>query len=83
MNVDEAKRLALMVHRDPCKAVRRSVLEQRMGLREQALKTALFIAYRKRWIDFIQDYVVAADARWVSGPGRPPQDGHQPATPTA
>lgn len=64
MNMSEARRLASMVHRDPCGGMPRAELERRCGLRGEALKVALMIAYRKQWVGFIADYVVATRPEW-------------------
>lgn len=65
MNLYEARRLAKMVHDDPCGGLPRCELEARAHLRGEALTQALMIAYRKKWIGFIKDYVVATRPEWA------------------
>lgn len=60
--LEDARRLAALVHADPCGGVPRRGLESALGWPEERFKPALFCAYRARWIDFIQDYVVVSTA---------------------
>jgi hypothetical protein len=54
------RRLVRIVHTDPCGSIHREALAERLRLppRGKALSDALMVAYRRKQIDFCQQYVV-------------------------
>jgi len=67
VNLSEARRLASIVHRDPCGGLPRAELRRRVGLGPDAFKVAAMIAYRCGWVGFIRDYIVATRPEWAAG----------------
>jgi len=67
VNLPEARRLASMVHRDPCGGLPQAEVRRRVGLGPDAFKAAAMIAYRRGWVGFIGDYIVATRPEWATG----------------
>ena len=71
------RRLARIVHNDPCGGIHRDALAERLHLppRGRCMAGALGIAYRNKKIDFCGQYVVKPAVRRIDV--RPEQSGRQ------
>jgi hypothetical protein len=57
--MEDARALARAIHRDPCGGLPRDRLPALLGWDAERVRQAMWRAYRRGWIDFIRDYLVA------------------------
>jgi hypothetical protein len=79
MSLANAVRIAAMVRSDPAGGIHQDDLAARLGLKRWAeMRGGLFLAYRKRWIDFCGPYIVHVPAA-MRGPFVPRERRSGPA----
>ena len=62
----DSRTLALRVHGEPVGGLPRSGLMLVLGWPQARFERAMWIAYRRGMIDFVRDYVVAANPAWAN-----------------